>query len=392
MRRWIARVALLTLVFGLLAWLVWQWWTTPAPASRSMTDRAVLQSAAPTPLRSDAPSGAEAATAAEAMLVPPAHPADARCERERRAQYIALSRTTDPDASPEDAALRVLLLRTLDMQLRDRVAARRELDNAVRRWPDNVELAWLAYEGCEKSAGCDPQATLAHLQQVDGDNLFAWLPSITAARQIGDNAAFADAMNRAARASLYDPRWGVVASRLRPALQSLPLPEVCLTSPGLRELAATAGRPVDVALHADVHSLALEFAVAIPAFSGVTHCWRSDARLPEGLLRDCRLVLARLAEGETMLERAIGLSGSIRLAADAASREAWRTRYRELRWLQTFGPEIDRIDGFLWRTFAEGEVAVLEQHARETGRWPPPENWLPEDESARELLLSDSVR
>lgn len=392
MRRWIAQAALFALVAGLLAWLAWEWRRMPAPALRNTTGHAGLQGEAPwQQARSDNPTSAEAAAAAEAMLPPRIHPADARCERERRAQYIALYRATNPNVSPNHAALRALLARTLELPHQDRMAAQRELAEAVRRWPNNVELAWLAYEGCEADTDCDSQAALTHLQQVDGDNLFTWLPSLTAARQAGDNAAFADAMRRAAQASLYDPRWGAVVSRLRPALQSLPLPEVCLTSPGLRELAATTGRPVDVGLHADVHSLAVEFAVAVPAFSGVTHCWRSDARLAEGVVQDCRLVLEQLAEGETLLERAVGLPGSIRLAADTASREAWRTRYRELRWLQTFGAEIDRIDGFLWRTFAEGEVAVLERYARDTGRWPPPSQWLPADESGRKLLLNDNA-
>lgn len=392
MRRRIARGALFVLALSLLAWLFWHWQPRPGPVSHDATNNAAPQVDAPRQPMAPGRTGAAATAPAEADFDPPMHPADVRCDRERRAQYVALYRATDPNASPGDAALRMLLSRMLDLSHRDRVAAQRGIDDALRRWPKDVELAWLAYQGCGKDAGCEPRATLAHLQQVDADNLFAWLPSLAAARQAGDNAAFAHAMHRAAQASLYDPRWGAVASRLRPALHSLPLPEVCLASPGVRELAATTGRPVDVALHADAHSLALEFAVAIPHFSGVTHCWRSDTRLPDGVIRDCRRVLARLAEGETMLERAIGLPGSIRMAPNAASREVWRTRYRELRWLQALGPEIDRIDGFLWRTFAEGEVAVLERHARDTGRWPPPLDWLPDDEIGRELLSNDKAR
>ena len=391
MLRRIAWAALCVLVFSLLAWLVWHWRQWPDPVSHEATKNPDRPVDAPlSPIARDRPGAAAAAAVADSG--PPRHPADIRCERDRRAQYSALYRATDPKASPGHAVLRMLLAFALDLSHRDRVAAQRELDDALGRWPKDVELAWLAYQGCGKDAGCDLDARLAHLQQVDADNLFAWLPSLTAAHQAGDDAAFAQAVHRAAQASLYDPRWGSVAVRLRPALQSMPLPAVCRASPGLRELAVTTGRPVDVALHADAHSLALEFAVATPAVTGVTHCWRSDSPLPDAVLRNCRRILARLAEGETMLERSIGLPGSIRMAPDAASREVWRARYRELRWLQALGPEIDRIDGFLWRTFAEGEIAVLERHARGTGRWPPPSDWLPDDEIGRELLSNDTAR
>ena len=388
MRRRIAKLALTLLALALLALLGWQCrnerLSTPSdsPDPRGRHADATGQLA---PVDRSAPT--RRASDDGIVANPHVHPQDAQCARERRAQYEALYRSIDPQASPDAAALRALLVPTLGLGPAASLIAERELTAASDRWPKDIELAWLAYERCGGTSGCNPQVRLAHLQDADGDNMFAWLPSLTQASHDGDNKELAQALSLAARAPLYDSRTGTIALRLRPALQALPLPEVCMTSPGLLELARTTGRTADAMLHADMQSMAMEHAFATPGFQGLLRsCRPSMTPTPGKILENCRRVLSRVAEGDTLLEQLVALPTLIDLAPDQASRETWRERYRRLRWLQTFGEEIGSIDGFLWRTFSEGEIAVLEQHARDTGRWPPPADWVPDDERSRAVL------
>lgn len=309
---------------------------------------------------------------------------DTQCHAARRREIQALRSQFNPEASPDAAVMHLLLGPLFTASEHDATTEWLDLARAVERWPDDVELAWLAFDRCNPGVGCDRAAVVAHLQRIDGENLFAWMPSMTAAHGRGDTHAYAQAMRRAARARAADSRMGTVFLRLRPALASIPLPAVCMRAPGVRNLAATLGRPVDAALMSDADAMAIDAALAIPAMQGLAGC--RPERYPAPVIADCRRVLGRLAEGDTLLEQSLALPKLIELADDPISRSAWRERYRRLRWLERFLTEADRIDGFLWRKWAEGEVALLERHARNTGRWPPPANWLPADDRGRALL------
>lgn len=224
---------------------------------------------------------------------------------------------------------------------------------------------------------------------MDGGNVFAWLPDMAAATQAGDADGFVRALHRAANAPIYDSRMGMVVLRLRPVLASLPLPSSCIAAPGFQELAKQAARPADASLSADIEVSAIEMAFAMPGLQGLGLCRRQAHALAAAALDDCRRLLSRFADGDTLLEQGIALPTLIELSPDDATRAQWRERYRRQRWLQTFLGEAQHIDGFAWRMWAEGEVNVLRDHARKTGRWPPPDGWLPDDERGRTLITGE---
>lgn len=282
-----------------------------------------------------------------------------------------------------------MLTRVATLAEPDSLPAHQPISSAMSRWPDNVELAWFAYEACSEHAGCDRLQASERLQQVDGDNVFAWLPAMNAARSAGDVDAFAIALHRAATAPVYDPRMGTVFLRLKTLFQHLPLPDSCATSPGLHDTARQSGRPLDASLLVDMEAMALEMAIAMPGLLGVTWCHQQQVALPESLIVDCRRLLERMADGDTLLEQGLALSLLIELAPNRSDRARWQERYRRLRWLYTFAAEWERIDGGAWRRFAEGEVNVLVDYAKQTGRWPPPDGWLPDDPGSRARIRGE---
>lgn len=52
----------------------------------------------------------------------------------------------------------------LTMTQPDSLDVQREVTAAATQWPDDMELAWLAYDTCNERRGCDRPAALANLQ------------------------------------------------------------------------------------------------------------------------------------------------------------------------------------------------------------------------------------
>lgn len=382
-RRRIARAAAALVLAGAVALSAWQAMRrTEATAARAQPASA----AGATPSATRTNDGAPAITSSQPQAgTTSGDPADARCHRARRGAMQAMRDRLRAAASPEDVALRLLLAPLSPGDDRPEEAWR-EAQAAVQRWPDSVELAWIAWDRCDPAAGCDRSAASAHLQRVDGDNLFAWLPALAEAHRQGDQAAYSQALRRAADAEFSDSRMGTAFLRLRPALASIPLDPQCRNAPGIRAMAATLGRPVDARVVADMEAMAIDTALATPALSGLAGCHAMDGPLPAPMQSDCRRMLSLLATGDTFLERNAALPLLVALAPDAVTRAQWQDAYRRLQWLQRLAPEMPRIDGVLWRQWAEGEVAMMQAHARDTGRWPPPDHWMPDDARSREVL------
>lgn len=298
-----------------------------------------------------------------------------RCTRDRVEQYREVRDDIDPTTSPEQAVTHALLTQALAPVHDTTPEVQREALEALQRWPDNLELAWLAYSSCLEPMGCDRNAALVRLQQADGDNLFAWMPSVNQAVLDKAPEPFARAVHRAANAPIYDARQGFVHLRLWSALSSLPVPSTCTYFGNAEQLAAA-----QVSASNDV--------VAMPGIAGLLGCGQPNLARTEQARNDCRRLLERFSEGESLLEQQFALAMLIEIGEHkSAALAALRERYRRAHWLHTFDP--GGIDGFAWRQWADGEVSVLIDHARQTGRWPPPNGWLPNDPRARLLILGN---
>lgn len=384
----VAGFTALLVALALLAWLSWR--TAEYATGRDAGNgepasvRGTVDAQSPGNRGTPSPGGAQPGLGRSDEQV---SAADAQCQRDRRAQYRMARERIDATASPEDAATRALLTSLMTLGEEPSSAVHDEVIAALRRWPNDVDLAWLAMNSCHASSGCDGEAALAYVQRLDGDNAFAWLPSLAAAHRARDVERFSESLHRAANAPVYDSRMGTVFLRLRPVLGVLPFPESCAPPPGIAALTDEFGGPSYEAMLADLEATVFEHTMTMPAFQGVFGCRAPDLALTKSAKRDCMRLLTRMARGDTLLERAMALPQLIETAPDDHRRAHWREQYRRLRWFHTLGPEMHLVEGFAWRTWAEGEIAVLQDYAARTGRWPPPADWLPDDEYARELVL-----
>lgn len=341
--------------------------------------------------RNDALTASEAAALA---ALPPGttlgpDPREARCQQDYLAQMKALRARMDPDASPDAALASALLMRMTDFgDVQLKANSLRALETATVRWPDDVDLARHYFLECRGSRDCDATAAMARLQRVDGHNMATWLEAMSLARQRDDDAGVHAALSRAAEAAGYDSSLGTAFIALRPALASLPLPASC--GEVLQSLARDLGRTPTAGDYADLSAMGIEMAVALPGLGALSVCREPDS---EHTARDCRIVLRRLVNADTLIERMYPLRLLIELEHDPAAAAALREQYRRTLWLaKAMGPEMQKIDGFLWRTWAEGEIPLLQRHAESIGRWPPPADWLPDNPDQRALITGNAQR
>lgn len=332
----------------------------------------------------------ERATAA-ALLPPgtalgPQDPDDGRCHRQRLEQARALRSRIDPGASPEAALTHALLARmsgSADNRWQGEALQSLELSSA--HWPDNPDLARHRYLACLAVEGCDRQAALRTLERIDGRNAATWLLAINDAITRDDPQAARDALARAASADGYDSGMGAGFIALQPALARLPLPQACLDPTAQASLARELGRAPTQSDYASIQAMAIEMAIPMPALGALSICRGPDSKQ---VAQDCLRLLAHVAGADTFAERMVALRMLIDLEPDATTSAALREQYRRMLWLsENSAAAVSKIDGYLMRVWAEGEIPLLQQYAQSQGRWPPPADWLPSDPHRRAVIL-----
>lgn len=206
-----------------------------------------------------------------------------------------------------------------------------------------------------------------------------------------DEAALQALLERAAKASYYDPRDGETFARLYQALQDLPLPRSCNAKLpaaiwGMVSKSPPGLTSEDMAIMSAMAVSAAEMKayVAITKLCGQ----QATAQAPERL-EACKAIIAKIAGGNSMIDQAVGTRVMVELTAGAPEGGEWRERYRNLSWLMENQSSDFRYDrGAVVRRMTEGEIPVRQEELAAQGRWPAPADWLPQDELARSLVLS----
>lgn len=309
------------------------------------------------------------------------------CDRDFKSELREYRMQLGPARTADDA-LDQLLVDSLAADPEDWVSGAiwRKFEAARKQWPNDVELAWLGFDRCGKT--CDREAALRHLLAVDPDNMAAWMVAMGSTRDADDETGFAYALQHAANAKFYDPRTGAVFLHARPLLKQIPLPDSCKSPIAL--LAAIFGRPYDDSARADLMADGMEAALTALSFTGIQAC--APKGLSDEQRRQCTVVLSRVAQGDTMLERLLSVRVLFLLESDPARQQALRERYRGLKWLVAHQSALEAgslPSDFIARKWSQGEFETYKAIAIERDQWPPPADWLPSDGSRYFILGKD---
>ena len=285
-------------------------------------------------------------------------------------------------ANVERALGRALIISLLG----DHAVASAEFATIARRWPTDVNAAWLALNYCQKDRDCDPAPFLAHVLDVDRDNAVAWLASLDSAHKHRDEGGVAISLRRAAHALTYDPQDGAIFVFVRPILGQLAVPPSCVLDEreGLR---MTLGHEPTAGEWADVFAQGMEMASIGVGGAVLQTCDVRKHTLSTARRNDCIETLGKMALGDSMLMRDHAMSSLIRLL-DVQASMPWRERYRQLRWLrEVAGTTIEFPEGTAARIWSDGEGPTFQSLAANDGLGPPPAGWLPGETAARRLIV-----
>lgn len=321
-------------------------------------------------------------------------PQQAHCSQRRVQQLRLASERLRNPATPEQAIQHALLSQILSLRGApadpgiDARSAGLELRAARRRWPDNLELAWSSVRYCSEGLGCDRETEWSHLATLDPDNGAVWMLAMGMALQRHDDAAYGQALHRAAGAKFYDSRIGTTFLHIRPLLASLPQSDECWGQENTAQLTELIGHAPSASDWADIEASSLELALGMPGLAELSGCRPQAPTMSAQRRRDCMSLLSQIAAGETLLEQNIALRWLIPLTGDGPEGMALRERYRRLLWLWTQVPRTHMAADYFSRLWADGEVAMQMEAAIAQHRWPPPPDWLPDDERSRTLIVS----
>lgn len=369
--RWVAAI-LLALV--LPAFFAWRTEIGSPHQTAQQTIRAAGADSAQRPFPHTAQSGFKKRTSAAPTEDGPESTA---CDNDFKSELQAYRAELGP-VRTADEAVDQLLLDTLAMRPEDWVTERpwRNYEEARRRWPNDVGLAWLGFDRC--GTFCDRAAATRHLVAVDPDNTAAWMVAMADARERGDENAFNSALQRAAGAKAYDPRAGIVFLHARRLLEQVPLPDSCLSPTA--SLAAF-GKRYDDDERKDLMADGLEAATTTFAWTGISACNPKAFPLSGTQRRQCQAVLSRAASGDSLSEQVLAVRQLLLFENDALRQRELRERYRRLRWLMMLAmPSGGPLPGrYIEQKWSQGEVMALTRLAIARHQWPPPADWLPND-------------
>lgn len=397
-RRAMLLTILLLIVYGIVVWTRPSLW----PSAEPNPELAIPARLATSPLAGTAPAQRPRKTInafhASAAETDPADEArGARCVEEQRRQWLAYrDQLNMQDDSPDKAIAHAFVTLLLSFASSNPnpnsdagAGAAQEFRAARERWPASLELAWFSMQHCVESRDCDRNAEWRHLRRLDQDNAAVWILAMQFALQRKDEIAYEQALRRAADARFYDLRIGTTFLQVHRLLLSVPVPASCQSPESAAELQRTFGRPPRAEDWAGVQANAIEFAVGLPAFATLSRC--KDAEMSTSRRRDCRTLLSRVAQGDTLLEQALAMGLLVQLVGDGPEHAQLRERYRRLQWLVSVMPRLRLSDDYATRMWAEGEVATLQSLATAQGLWPPPPHWLPTDARSRTLIQTGRV-
>lgn len=375
------RVAVLALVLLVMVAAGAWWWRADPPSKAVSAPEATPKLAGKSP--GIAPAVLRDAARMDAAM--------ARCEADMRVLRRQRWNILAAQADPESRLTHALLSATLDTG-DERVSASSLLAAAAASTPDDTEIAWYRASRCRKNADCDRGQAIGRLLELEPENLDGWLMAVQHATERGeDETALQALLERAAKASYYDPRDGETFARLYQALQDIPLPRSCkVRFPAAMWGMVSKSPPGLTSEDMAIMSAMAVSAAEIKAYLPITKLCgpQATAQAPERL-EACKAIIAKIAGGNSMIDQAVGIGAMVELTAGAPEGGAWRERYRNLRWLMENQSSDFRYDrDAVVRRMTEGEIPVRQEELAAQGRWPAPADWLPQDERARSLILT----
>ena len=259
--------------------------------------------------------------------------------------------------------------------------------HAAKLAPTRPDVLFLASAQCGNGKSC--RSVRQALLDADGDNQAVWFLEMGRASVHDDPDAYERAFERAAKATRNDSYADSALQVLVEAYGDMPMPPACSSEQAKAAMRRETGMEHDFSMldHALVLANASR-AGSLPSYNHIRlRCMpHMNVTMGAETRAGCRNILTLMTDGDTLIERAIGLGTMVSLTAEEPDASAWRERYREFHWMyaQLGDSQVQRLlqPEDYWLDEVRATQAALEV----LGRWPPPADWLPDDEQSRSLI------
>ena len=276
------------------------------------------------------------------------------------------------------------------------------LQAAYDAQPRDVLVDWTLLDACLwRGVTCDRDALLQGLLKADAGNAELQLRGMSDALRQGDSAQADMYWQAAVRAPRYHERAGEIGRLLQDTLRSVPAPPLDPRVAAAMGEDLRLGRPATAGDIADIGSLGLIMAIAVPTLQPVTErCKPVGGRLSPTRLDECRTVLTRITDDQSLLiTQIIALPSLMELPSSAVEQTALRERLRRLAWVsENATPGQEGRPGwtvpadYAMRFMRDGELPAMRYLLQANGiALEPPAGWLPQTPHWRNLILTGST-
>jgi hypothetical protein len=297
------------------------------------------------------------------------------------AYALAVPYETSADSQGNDP---VAMKRTFEQRLANQ---QRAFIHASEMAPDRPDLLFLAAASCWNGDLC--AGVQKAVLEAQPDNLAVWLLEMGRASMRNDPEASERAFERAAQATRNDSYSDSVLQVLVDAYGGMAMPLECTSDAAKAALRRKTGMAQDFSMLDQALVLAGASRAAMsPAYNGIRlRCKpQPDVAMTTATRANCLKVMTRMAEGNSWIGRLIAVDDMVQLEADEPSGSAWRERYRREQWLLAQRAEPDILRRMKLEDYVLDESSATQAAREALGRWPPPADWLPEDERSRSLI------
>lgn len=266
-------------------------------------------------------------------------------------------------------------------------------DTARRATPADPLVAWMEATSCPiANLGCDRDAAVARLLQVDPGNAAVQLLALQAAHAAGDAIAARTHLRLAAEAGRFEPHGQAMLQLMLDARDGIALPPM---PPGAAAALASAylsDAPPDPADLQAVAAVGQWAALSLPPLQPLAERCSDAAATGPAIRQDCIGALAPIAGNRGM---ALYPMFALHLLVQLDDDDRWRRQLRRHAWLYE---QAVPLQPSLPDARAAAQARLLAEHG-EVGAWEallehngialePPADWLPADPRTRALVTT----
>jgi hypothetical protein len=258
--------------------------------------------------------------------------------------------------------------------------------------PEDPLIAWVETMQCFNSENCNPSNALERLEQRDSNNAAVHLLSFNQAKIDNDLAKMDAAFFKASNSRHFQWYYNKLGGMVYDALSDW-RPDIHAFDRASDAKLLGLGRPVSDQDYRKFESLNMAITYMVPALQDIYDFCSVGAK-DQKRLKGCIKFFGLMSNDKTTVSKAVGLTKLVKMTATLPEGAVYREELRQFYWarenyskLNIGKPETESSFVRLWPEVTEWDAIVKDLNLFNIPSRAP-QNWLPENESKRSLVLT----